>query len=75
MAPCLLPLVLRWPRSVVASSFLLRRCWLMCGVRSSGHAVVRLLVLRGCVWLHVWVRPRRLLLLLLLLRLLLLWFG
>ena len=47
----------------------------MCGVRSSGHAVVRLLVLRGCVWLHVWVRPRRLLLLLLLLRLLLLWFG
>jgi hypothetical protein len=24
-----------------ASSFLLRRCWLMCGVRSSGHAVVR----------------------------------
>ena len=55
--------------------FLLRSCWWVCGGRCGDHVVVRLLVLRCCVWLHVWVRPRRVLLLLLLLRLLLLWFG
>ena len=61
--------------SIAAPSFLLRSCWWVCGGRCGDHVVVRLLVLRCCVWLHVWVRPRRLLLLLLLLRLLLLWFG